>query len=168
MQQVTLGQIVAPHGVRGDLRILPLTDNVGLFQEMEYLLLPDGRRLTIVRARPHRNLILVTTEEIHTVEAAEALRGLRVSVRREDLPALPEGRYYVGDLLGMDVVDEAGQSVGIFKDVLKTGSADVYVIASPQGQDILVANVPDNIRDIDVAARRMVVRLPEWDGEDIR
>ena len=69
MQQVTLGQIVAPHGVRGDLRILPLTDNVGLFQEMEYLLLPDGRRLTIVRARPHKNLILVTTEEIHTVEA---------------------------------------------------------------------------------------------------
>ena len=168
MQQVTLGQIVAPHGVRGDLRILPLTRNVSLFQKMKYLLLPDGRQLTVVRARPHKNLVLVTTEEIKTMDAAEALRGLRVSVRRADLPELPEGQYYVGDLLGMDVVDEAGKPIGTFKDVLQTGSADVYVIAPPQGQDILVANVPDNIRRIDAANHTMVVRLPEWDEEEIR
>lgn len=84
------------------------------------------------------------------------------------MPELPEGEYYVGDLLGMDVVREDGSSVGTFHDVLKTGSADVYVIKPPQGQEILLAAVPENIVHIDVAARKMVVRLPEWDKDEIR
>ena len=168
MDNVTIGQIVAPHGVRGDLRIMPLTYNTAIFGKMAYLLLPDGRKLTVLRARPHKNLILVTTREVRTVEDAEALRGQRVSVRRADMPELPEGEYYVGDLLGMDVVREDGSSVGTFHDVLKTGSADVYVIKPPQGQEILLAAVPENIVHIDVAARKMVVRLPEWDKDGIR
>ncbi|MBR1662583.1 MAG: 16S rRNA processing protein RimM [Acidaminococcaceae bacterium] len=168
MEKVVLGQIVAPHGVRGDLRIMPLTSNVQLFMDMDYLLLPDGRRLQIVSARPHKNVILVKATEITTMEAAQALRGQKVSVYREDMPELPEGRYYVGDLIGLPVFDEAGNCIGTFKDVLPTGSRDVYVIAPPEGKDILVANIPDNIREIDLPGKRIVVRLPEWDEEDIR
>ena len=168
MKQVVLGQIVAPHGVRGDLRIMPLTSNVQLFTDMDYLLLPDGRRLQIVKARPHKNIILVTAESITSIEAAEALRGQKVSVYREDMPELPEGRYYVGDLIGLPVLDEEGKRIGTFKDVLPTGSRDVYVIEPPEGKDILVANIPENIRKIDLENQRIIVRLPEWDEEEIR
>ena len=168
MNKVVLGQIVAPHGVRGDLRIMPLTSNVKLFTDMDYLLLPDDRRLQIVKARPHKNIILVTVKEITSVEAAEALRGQKVSVYREDMPELPEGRYYVGDLIGLPVLDEEGNRIGTFKDVLPTGSKDVYVIQPPEGKDILVANIPENIREIDLKNRRIIVRLPEWDDEEIR
>ena len=168
MNKVVLGQIVAPHGVRGDLRIMPLTSNVQLFTDMDYLLLPDDRRLQIVKARPHKNIILVTVKEITSVEAAEALRGQKVSVYREDMPELPEGRYYVGDLIGLPVLDEEGNRIGTFKDVLPTGSKDVYVIQPPEGKDILVANIPENIREIDLKNRRIIVRLPEWDDEEIR
>lgn len=168
MEQVVLGKIVAPHGVRGDLRIMPLTSNLQLFMEMGYLLLPDGKRLTVKQARPHKNVIIVTAEEITSIEAVEALRGRKVSVYRKDLPELPEGRYYVGDLIGLPVFDEEGKQIGTFKDVLPTGSRDVYVIAPPEGKDILVANIPENIREIDLPGKRIVVRLPEWDDEDIR
>ena len=168
MNKVVLGQIVAPHGVRGDLRIMPLTSNVKLFTDMDYLLLPDDRRLHIVQARPHKNIILVTVKEITSIEAAEALRGQKVSVYREDMPELPEGRYYVGDLIGLPVLDEEGNRIGTFKDVLPTGSKDVYVIQPPEGKDILVANIPENIREIDLENRRIIVRLPEWDEEEIR
>ena len=168
MEKVVLGQIVAPHGVRGDLRIMPLTSNVKLFTDMDYLLLPDDRRLHIVHARPHKNIILVTVKEITSIEAAEALRGQKVSVYREDMPELPEGRYYVGDLIGLPVLDEGGSRIGTFKDVLQTGSKDVYVIQPPEGKDILVANIPENIREIDLPNRRIIVRLPEWDEEEIR
>ena len=119
MEQVVLGKIVAPHGVRGDLRIMPLTSNLQLFMEMGYLLLPDGKRLTV-------------------------------------------------NLIGLPVFDEDGKQIGTFKDVLPTGSRDVYVIAPPEGKDILVANIPENIREIDLPGKRIVVRLPEWDDEDIR
>lgn len=168
MEKVVLGQIVAPHGVRGDLRIMPLTSNVQLFSAMDYLLLPDGRKLHIASARPHKNIILVTAEEVTSIEMAEALRGQKVAVYREDMPELPEGRYYVGDLIGLPVLDEAGNRIGTFKDVLPTGSKDVYVIAPPEGKDILVAAIPENILDIDLPGKRIVVRLPQWDDEEIR
>ena len=168
MQKVVLGQIVAPHGVRGDLRIMPLTSNIRLFTDMDYLLLPDDRRLHIVKARPHKNVMLVTVKEITSAEAAETLRGQKVSVYREDMPELPEGRYYVGDLIGLPVLDEEGRQVGVFRDVLQTGSRDVYVIRPPEGKDILVANIPENIREIDLPNGRIIVRLPEWDEEEIR
>jgi 16S rRNA processing protein RimM len=168
MEKVVLGQIVAPHGVRGDLRIMPLTSNVQLFMDMDYLLLPDDRKLHVVKARPHKNIMLVTVEEITSIEEAEALRGQKVSVYREDMPELPEGRYYVGDLIGLPVLDEEGNRIGTFKDVLPTGSKDVYVIQPPEGKDILVANIPENIREIDLPNRRIIVRLPEWDEEEIR
>ena len=163
MQKVVLGQIVAPHGVRGDLRIMPLTSNTQLFMDMDYLLLPDERRLQIVKARPHKNIMLVTVKEVTSIEEAEML-----SVYREDMPELPEGRYYVGDLIGLPVLDEEGGQIGVFKDVLQTGSRDVYVIQPPEGKDILVANIPENIREIDLPNRRIIVRLPEWDEEEIR
>ena len=165
MNKVVLGQIVAPHGVRGDLRIMPLTSNLQLCMEMEYLLLPDDRKLRIVRARTHKNIMLVTTAEVTSMEGAEALRGQKVSVYRKDLPELPEGRYYVGDLIGLPVLDEQGNRIGTFKDVLPTGSKDVYVIQPPEGKDILVANIPENIREIDLKNGRIIVRLPEWDEE---
>ena len=168
MQKVVLGQIVAPHGVRGDLRIMPLTSNTQLFMDMDYLLLPDERRLQIVKARPHKNIMLVTVKEVTSIEEAEMLRGQKVSVYREDMPELPEGRYYVGDLIGLPVLDEEGGQIGVFKDVLQTGSRDVYVIQPPEGKDILVANIPENIREIDLPNRRIIVRLPEWDEEEIR
>ena len=165
MEKVVLGQIVAPHGVRGDLRIMPLTSNTQLFSDMDYLLLPDDRRLHIVKARPHKNIMLVTVKEVASIEEAEALRGQKVSVYREDMPELPEGRYYVGDLIGLPVLDEEGNRIGTFKDVLPTGSKDVYVIQPPEGKDILVANIPENIREIDLKNGRIIVRLPEWDEE---
>ncbi|MBQ9573404.1 MAG: 16S rRNA processing protein RimM [Acidaminococcaceae bacterium] len=165
MEKVVLGQIVAPHGVRGDLRIMPLTSNTQLFLDMDYLLLPDDRRLHIVKARPHKNIMLVTVKEVASIEEAEALRGQKVSVYREDMPELPEGRYYVGDLIGLPVLDEQGSRIGTFKDVLPTGSKDVYVIQPPEGKDILVANIPENIREIDLKNGRIIVRLPEWDEE---
>ena len=168
MQKVVLGQIVAPHGVRGDLRIMPLTSNIRLFTDMDYLLLPDDRKLHIVKARPHKNIMLVTVKEIASIEEAETLRGQKVSVYREDMPELPEGRYYVGDLIGLPVLDEEGKQIGIFRDVLPTGSKDVYVIQPPEGKDILVANIPENIREIDLENRRIIVRLPQWDEEEIR
>ena len=157
MQKVVLGQIVAPHGVRGDLRIMPLTSNTQLFMDMDYLLLPD-----------EKNIMLVTVKEVTSIEEAEMLRGQKVSVYREDMPELPEGRYYVGDLIGLPVLDEEGGQIGVFKDVLQTGSRDVYVIQPPEGKDILVANIPENIREIDLPNRRIIVRLPEWDEEEIR
>ena len=160
--QIVIGKIVAPHGVRGDIRILPLTDKPEQFLDLDYLLLPDGRKLTVKAARFHKRMVLVTTAEIKSMNESELLRGMEVSINAEDLPELEEGRFYVADLIGLPVYDEQGEQIGTFKDALSTGSNDVYVIAVPGQKDYLLPALQKYVKEINLAEKRIVVELPEW------
>ena len=160
--QIVIGKIVAPHGVRGDIRILPLTEKPEQFLDLEYLLLHDGRKLTVKHARFHKRMVLVTTEEIKSMNEAEFLRDQEVLIKAEDLPELEEGQFYVADLVGLPVFDEEGKQIGTFKDSLSTGSNDVYVIAVPGQKDYLLPALKKYVKEINLAEKRIVVELPEW------
>ena len=86
---------------------------------------------------------------------AELLRGKKVLINSEDLPQLGEGEYYVADLLGLPVFDTAGTQLGTLKDVLSTGSNDVYVIAVPEGKDILVPALKKHVKEINITDREI-------------
>lgn len=163
--QIVIGKIVAPHGVRGDIRILPLTEKPEQFLDLDYLLLHDGRKLTIKHARFHKRMVLVTTEEIKSMNEAELLRDQEVLIKAEDLPELEEGQFYVADLIGLPVFDEEGKQIGTFKDSLSTGSNDVYVIAVSGEKDILLPALKIYVKEINLAEKRIVVTLPEWVDE---
>lgn len=163
--QIVIGKIVAPHGVRGDIRILPLTEKPEQFLELDYLLLADGRRLTLKHARFHKRMVLATVAEINSMNEAELLRGQEVLINSDDLPELEEGQFYVADLIGLPVYDEQGAQIGTFKDALTTGSNDVYVIAVPGAKDILLPALKIYVKEINLAEKRIVVTLPEWVDE---
>ncbi|MDO4921509.1 MAG: ribosome maturation factor RimM [Phascolarctobacterium sp.] len=163
--QIVIGKIVAPHGVRGDIRILPLTEKPEQFLELDYLLLADGRRLTLKHARFHKRMVLATVAEINSMNEAELLRGQEVLINAGDLPELEEGQFYVADLIGLPVYDEQGAQIGTFKDALTTGSNDVYVIAVPGAKDILLPALKIYVKEINLAEKRIVVTLPEWVDE---
>ena len=162
---VVIGTIVAPHGVRGDIRILPQTERPEQFLEHEHLLLADGRVLHIDAARFHKRMVLVKCAEINTMNEAEAFRGQEVFVMRTDLPPLAEGEYYVADLLGSEVVDPDGKKIGVLKDVVTTGSNDVYVIRGLDNKDILLPALKKHVKEINPAAHKIVAELPEWTDE---
>lgn len=163
--QIVIGKIVAPHGVRGDIRILPLTEKPEQFLELDYLLLADGRRLTLKHARFHKRMVLATVAEINSMNEAELLRGQEVLINAGDLPELEEGQFYVADLIGLPVYDEQGAQIGTFKDALTMGSNDVYVIAVPGAKDILLPALKIYVKEINPAEKRIVVTLPEWVDE---
>ena len=154
-KQVVIGTIIAPHGVRGDIRILPQTDHPEQFLELSSLLLEDGRSLQITSARFHKRMVLMKCRGVETMNDAELLRGKKVLINSE-------GEYYVADLLGLPVFDTAGTQLGTLKDVLSTGSNDVYVIAVPEGKDILVPALKKHVKEINITDRKIVVELPEW------
>lgn len=164
-EKVVIGTIIAPHGVRGDLRILPQTDHPEQFLELAYLLLEDGRKLHIISASFHKRMVLVKCRGIESMDAAELLRGKKVLIDSADLPPLAEDEYYVADLIGLPVFDVAGAQLGTLKDVLSTGSNDVYVIAVPEGKDILVPALKKHVKEINIKDRKIVVELPEWTEE---
>ena len=138
-QHIVIGKIVAPHGVRGEFRIMPQTDHPERYAKMKKITLDND-----------------------TMDDAETLRGRTLVLRPEELPPLPEGQFYVRDIIGFAAVTPEGESVGTLKDVISPGSTDVFVIAPPQGEEILVAAIADNIRNIDWEKKQIVVVLPEW------
>ena len=165
-KEIIIGKIVAPHGVRGDIRILPLTEKPDLFLDLEYLLLDGGKKLTVKNARFQKRMILVTTKEITSMNEAELLRDKNIYIKAEDLPELEDDEFYVADLVGIPVYDLEGKQIGTFKDSLSTGSNDVYIIAVPGAKDILVPALKEYFKEINLAEKRIVVKLPEWTDEE--
>lgn len=164
-KHICIGTIVAPHGVRGDIRILPQTEHPEQFLDLDYLLLEDGRMLHLINARFHKRMVLVKCREVNNMNEAELLRGKKVFIRTEDLPELGEGEFYVADLLGCNVVDAEGTQVGVLKDVISTGSNDVYIVKADDGKEILVPALKQHVKEINPQERRIVVELPEWVDE---
>ena len=165
-KEIIIGKIVAPHGVRGDIRILPLTEKPDLFLDLEYLLLEGGKKLTVKNARFQKRMILVTTKEVTSMNEAELLRDKNIYIKAEDLPELEEDEFYVADLVGIPVYDLEGKKIGTFKNSLSTGSNDVYIIAVPGAKDILVPALKEYFKEINLAEKRIVVKLPEWTEEE--
>lgn len=163
---LVLGRIVAPHGVRGELRIKPETDRPEIFADLPHFYI-DGNRYRILSVRPHKNVYCVVFAGIEFREDAQALVGKWIEMPREELPPRPEGTYYISDLVGLQVVDLEGNVLGTLSEVLQPGANDVYVISGETGVKMLPA-LKKHIPLIDLEAGKMVVDMPEWVDEDAR
>ena len=154
----TIGQIVAPHGVRGDVRIYPDTDFPKRFLKMKYGYI-DGKKYL------HKRVVLMKFVGVDDRNAAELLVKKDLQVPREDLVPLQKGQHYIYDILGSAVYDLQGHELGKLTDVLRTGSNDVYVVTADDGKETLLAAIPDVIKSIDESAKKIVVDPPEWVDE---
>lgn len=150
----------AAHGVRGELRIEPLTDFSQRFAPGATVWVGDVQR-TVRRARPYRDsMLLLAIEGVETWEAAQAICGALLQMPESELPSLPEGAYYRFQLIGMDVVDVEGRRLGQVEEILETGANDVYVVRGREGELLLPA-IDSVIKQVDLTARRMVIAMPE-------
>jgi len=158
---IAVGKIVAPHGVRGDVRVIPLTDFPERFSQFPLVWLADGSQLTISSSKSHKQFLLIKFRQLDGMDAIEHLRGQLIYVKRVDLIALPEGSYYIFDLIGLTVYDETNACLGVITEVLQTGSNDVYVVEQAGKKPLLIPGLKDVVREIDIPGRRMTVKLQE-------
>lgn len=166
LKRVKIGKIIAPHGVRGEFRLMPLTDFPDRFKTLTEAFLSDGRPVIVESARPHKQGFLLKLKDFETPEAVMALKNMTLEVNRDAVAPLPPGHYYVFDLVDMHVFNEMGEELGIISDVLETGSNDVYVVDQEQVGDkkkpqILIPALKSVVLEINVPDKKMVVRLPE-------
>ena len=124
--ELTIGKVLKPRGLKGELKIELYASDSARFSHLKRLKI-DGIEYGIDRISPEGAIGYVSLEGIDTGEKAEALRGKLVTANRNDLPKLPDGKYYIVDMIGLDVV-VSGEVVGEVCDVLQYGSADVYVV----------------------------------------
>jgi 16S rRNA processing protein RimM len=145
----------------------PLSEVTSRFEPGSVLLLgPTGdRRLTVAGSRPHGQRLLVKFEEIADRDTAESLRGQVLLVRSEDAPALPSDRYWVHELVGLEVITESGRSLGTVREVLHNPANDVWLVEGNEREHLIPA-LREVVVEVDPAAGRAVIReVPGLLGE---
>ena len=158
MTFVAVGRIARAHGIRGEVAVQPLTEVESRFSPGSVLGLEDGRTLTVAASRPHQNRLLIRFEEVADRTGAEALRGEVLVVEATDSPAIAEDdRYWVREIVGLEVVTEAGRVIGKVRDVLGNPANDVWVVDAG-GRDVLIPAIRDVVVQVDRDAGRVVIR----------
>ena len=153
------GRVVGTHGIRGELRVEPWCDSARFLTGFSEFYWDGGKeKVKVVSSRPHKNLLLLKLEGIDTVEQGDALRGRVLFLNRKDVK-LPEGRFFVQDLIGLSAVDaDDGRVYGKVTDVFPTGSNDVYQVTDEDGKNYLVPAIRDVVVRVDVDAGVMELR----------
>ncbi len=162
-----IGQITSAHGIRGDVKVFPVTSEPDRFLDMDKVLLAregEEEHVTeyeITKASHFKNLILLHLKGVEDRNQAEALAGFSLWVTREDALPLEEDEYFFKDLLDCQVFDESGAKVGTVSDVMETGANDVLVVEDAEGKELLLPIIEDCILEIDVEEKRILMRWME-------
>ncbi len=152
------GKITSVHGIRGEVKVLPLCDDPQLLVQLDTLYYKSGVPVMIEYARVHKNMVIMKLENVSSADEAQKLRGRVLYLDRDDVE-LPQGCYFIQDLLGMTVKDsESGKVYGTLTDVFQTGANDVYTVVSAEGKEYLVPAVPDVIMKNDLDNNIMYIK----------
>jgi len=161
---VVVGQLRRAHGVRGEMVMQLLTDFPERIVPQKVVYLGDAHEPIKLRTvRGHDRYLLVSFEGRYDPDAVSDLRNAVLSVRIDTLPELPEGQYYHHQLIGLTVVNQTGQTLGTLRDILETGSNDVYVVVAEDGKETLLPALQDVILGVDLEKKEMRVHPPEWE-----
>ena len=157
-----IGVVTQTHGLKGDVKVFPVTDDVRRFDDLKEVLLEDsGKKLTVTRVQYAKGRVILHFSGIGSIEEAEKLKGAYLSVDRSHAVPLKENEYYIADVIGIGIFLEDGTHYGTLKDVLKTGANDVYEILTdgPEGKVTYIPCVREFVKLVDPDAGRIVIRL---------
>lgn len=163
-----LGEILRPHGVRGEIRMRILTDYPERFiNDLKTLYLgtdpkqPGAEQYTLKSARFHKEYMLITLAGIHDRNEAEMLRGQKVMIDIENAVPLEEGEYYLYQLVGMTVQTEDGIELGQLREVIETGANDVYIVKGRTYGELLLPAHEETLINLDFETKIITMKLPD-------
>ena len=163
LEYLSIGQIVNIHGFKGEVKVYPLTDDMSRFKMLKEVYVEENTKLVKYEVESLKflsNTVAVKLKGIDTEEAANKLRNFYMKVDRKSAVKLPKDSYFICDLIDLEAFDEKGLLLGTIRDVLQTGSNDVYIIKT-NGKDLLVPALKEVVKEIDLKNRKIVVQLPE-------
>ena len=157
-----VGVITSTHGVRGEVKVFPTTDDAKRFKKLKTVILDTGKgqtTLEIEQVKFFKNMVILKFDGVDTMNEVEGWRQKDLLITREQAVTLQPDEYFITDLIGLLVKDDTGAEVGTVKDVLETGANDVYVVALPNGKELLLPAIKDCILNVDIEAGEMIVHI---------
>ena len=156
-----VGVISSTHGIRGEVKVFPTTDDPLRFKKLKKVLLDTGKErleLEIQSVKFFKQFVIVKFRGIDNINDIERYKGKSLLVPREDAVELDEDEYYIADLIGMEVFTEDGH-FGVVKDVMETGANEVYIVESDEHGEVLIPAIRQCVLDVNVEEKKMKIRL---------
>jgi 16S rRNA processing protein RimM len=164
LKYLNVGQLVNTHGIKGELKAVPLTDDPQRFLDLEWVYIDKKGTLEkyfINNVKFFKNLVILKFKGVDDMDAAEKLKGYYLKIDRENAVKLPEDSFFIADIIGMQVYDESNELLGELTDVIQTGSNDVYIVKNKAGKEILIPALKSVVQEISIDNGRISVILPK-------
>lgn len=161
-EMLRVGVISSTHGVRGEVKVFPTTDDPNRFKELKTVTLDTGKELlplTIQSVKFFKRMVILKFKEYDNINDIEPYKGRDLLIYRNQAVPLNEGEYFITDLVGLEVITEEGETLGRLSEVLQTGANDVYVVKRPSGKNVLIPAIKSCILNVDLDAGQMKVHL---------
>jgi 16S rRNA processing protein RimM len=158
MELISIGKILGAQGNKGEVKALPLTDFPQRFEKLKEVYLGKGQKVQIEGFRYHKGKIILKFSGYDSLEEALQLKGKVMMVEEKDAVKLPQGSYFIHDIIGLDVFTPEGKYLGKIREVFSTLSNDVYVIEK-EAEEILIPATKELVKEIDLQNRRMSINL---------
>lgn len=163
-ERLQVGVIASTHGVRGEVKVFPTTDDVRRFKKLKEVILDTGKEnriLEIEQVKFFKQFAILKFKGIDTLDEVEKYRKKSLYVTRENAVRLNKDEYFIADLIGLKVLDEAGEALGELEDVIETGANDVYQIKMNDGRQFLLPAIRQCVLEVDVEAGFMKIHILE-------
>ena len=157
-----VGIISSTHGIRGEVKIFPTTDDAGRFKKLKEVILNDGKEQILMQVEGvkfFKQFVIAKFKGYDSINDIEKYKGKSLFVTRENAVTLGKDEYFIADLIGVLVENEDGSFQGTLKDVLETGANDVYIVQSKEGKEVLIPAIKDCILSVDLDSNKMKVHL---------
>ena len=157
-----VGVITSTHGIKGEVKVFPTTDDANRFKKLKNVILDDGKEkidIEIASVRFFKNMVILKFKGIDDINDVEKYKKAELFVTRENAVPLQKDEYFIADLIGVEVTSDQGEELGVIDDVLQTGANDVYVIKKAGCQDLLVPAIKACIKEVDIENQKMTVHL---------
>lgn len=161
-EMLRVGVISSTHGVRGEVKVYPTTDDPERFLDLDRVILDAGREqitMEIQNVKFFKNMVILKFKGYDNINDIEKYKGRDLLIYRDQAVELEEDEYFITDLIGLKVVTEEGNLLGTLKEVMPTGANDVYVVCRESGKELLLPAIKDCILDVDLEKGVMTIRL---------
>lgn len=161
-QEFQIGAITTTHGLRGEVKVFPTTDDPEKFRKLKKVILRTDKlemEIEIEGVKYFKNMIILKFKGIEDINEVEKYRGATLWIKREDAIKLKKDEYYRADLLNLDVYDDTGEKLGVLIDILDTAANDVYVVKTLSNKEVLLPAIKECIKEVSIENNRMVVHI---------
>lgn len=159
-----VGVIASTHGLKGEVKVFPTTDDPERFRDLKQVFLDTGndyKSLNVAGVKFFKNQVILKFREFNDINEIEEYKGKDLLVTRDQAVPLKENENFITDLIDMEVYTDEDKRLGVLTDVLQTGANDVYVVETDEGKEVLLPAIPSCILEVNVETARMTVHILE-------